>query len=365
MHYNWEIKGWPTFSYDEQVVQDLLFQFSELTGSIIGIYNNLESSKQQNELIQLLISEAQKTSEIEGELLSREDLMSSIRNQLGLNVNPKIVKDKRAENITWLLLKVQENYSEKLSEKMLKNWHLLLFSGSRHIHAGVYRKGSEAMQIISGSYGKEKVHYEAPPAAQVPAEMKQFVSWYNGFKTNGNMLKAVVKAAIAHLYFESIHPFEDGNGRIGRALIEKCLSESLNRQLLLRISTAIDANKKQYYAALNKASKTLEINYWLVYFAKLLIEAQQQTLNVINLSIKKARFFDTHKNDLNERQLKVLKKVIDQGAEAFEGGMSAKKYMSITKTTKATATRDLQELVKSGLFLPQGDGRSTHYILNW
>lgn len=360
--YNWELNDWPDFIYNEHVIDEWVLKFSELTGRISGIFGILDSVRQQREMMNLMISEAQKTSAIEGELLSREDLMSSIRNHLALNVKLKNIKDKRAENIVLLMLEVRKNYHEKLSEKMLKNWHQMLFKGSKYINAGVYRKGEEPMQIVSGRYGNEKVHYEAPPSSRIPMEMKQFVKWYNAFKTNGNIQNAVIKAAIAHLYFESIHPFEDGNGRIGRALIEKCLAESLNRQVILSISTVIEKNKKRYYTELNRASKTLEIDNWIVYFVQLLFDAQKNAIEVIHLSIKRTRFFDTCKDLLNARQTKVLKKML--GTEDFEGGMTAKKYISITRTTKATATRDLQELVSHTILVRKGDGRSTHYVLN-
>ncbi len=362
--YNWQHKKWANFIYNEQVVSEFAMQFAELAGVASGIFYTLDSTKQQNEIIGLIISEALKTSAIEGEMLSREDLMSSIRNRLELNATIINVKDKRAENVTLLMLQVRENYAEKLSEKTLKSWHKTLFNDSKYINAGKYRKGDEPMQIISGAVGREIVHYEAPPSDKVPQEIKQFVVWYNAFKTEGNMLKIMIKTAITHLYFESIHPFEDGNGRIGRALIEKCLAESLNRQIILSVSTAIESDKKSYYAELNKASKTLEINDWLVYFAKLLITAQQNTIDVINLSIRKTRFFDTYEKVLNDRQIKVLKKMFEQDAEDFKKVITARKYVSIGKTTKATATRDLQELTKLKILLRQGDGRSTHYVLN-
>lgn len=363
MLYNWQHKNWAKFIYNEQLIEKQALRFIELTGVVSGVFNTLDSTKQQDEIIALMISEAMQTSKIEGEILSREDLMSSIKNRLGLNTKTKTIKDKRAENVALLMLQVRENYNEKLSEKTLKNWHQTLLNDSKYINAGVYRKGKEPMQIVSGAMGKETVHYEAPPSERVSKEMKQFVKWYNDFKTNGSMQKTIVKAAIAHLYFESIHPFEDGNGRIGRALVEKCLAESLNRQIILSLSTAIDNNKKEYYSQLNKSSKTLNINNWLVYFSQLLIEAQQNAIDVINLSIKKTRFLDSHEKHMNTRQIKVLKKMLDMGAEDFKGGMTAKKYMSITKTTKATATRDLQNLVQNNILEKQGDGRSTHYHL--
>jgi Fic family protein len=362
--YNWELENWAKFIYNENIIDKYALKFTELSSEVFGVFKTLDDKKQQNEIIGLMISEAIKTSEIEGEILSREDVMSSIRNKLGLNSKIKNVKDKRAENVALLMLQVRKNYREKLTEKMLKTWHALLFANSKYVRVGTYRKGKEPMQIVSGSYGKEKVHYEAPPSKRVPQEMKNFVRWYNGFKTNGNILKIIVKTAIAHLYFESIHPFEDGNGRIGRALIEKCLSESLDRQIIMSVSSVIVENRKKYYSKLAKVQHTLQIDSWLVYFAKLLIVAQQNTIEIIGFLIKKTQFFDKFKPLLNTRQTKAINKMFDAGTNGFEGGMTAKKYISITKTTKATATRDLQELVKNEIFTKKGGGRSTHYLLN-
>jgi Fic family protein len=361
--YNWEFEKWAEFIYNEHVINEFAIKFAEMTGEVYGMIKMLDTTKQQSEIIGLMISEAMKTSEIEGEILSQEDVISSIRNKLGLNLSPKIVKDKRAENVAGLMLQVRDDFSTKLSEKMLKNWHGLLFAESKYINAGKYRKGNKPMQIISGRYGQEKVYFEAPPSKKVPQEMKQFVSWYNNFKTNNLIHRIVIKTAIAHLYFESIHPFEDGNGRIGRALIEKCLSESFGNPIIMSISTTIEKNKKHYYSELNAASKTLQIDRWLVYFAKLLIESHQNTMDIISFSVKKAQFFNKFKDILNKRQEKVIRKMFDAGIDGFTGGMTAKKYVSITKTSKATATRDLQELVNQKILMQQDSGRNTKYQL--
>jgi Fic family protein len=297
-------------------------------------------------------------------MLSREDVRSSFLKKIGLNSTIKNIKDKRAENIAILMLEVRNNFQEKLTEKMLKNWHAMLFYGSKYINAGMYRKGEEAMQIVSDALGKEKVHYEAPPSARVPQEMKNFVKWYNKFNPNGNILKIIVKTAITHLYFESIHPFEDGNGRIGRALVEKCLSESLEKQIIMSVSQTIEKNRNQYYAELKKAQTTLEINSWLLYFSQLLIDAQQNALEILDFSVKKTRFFDKYHKMMNDRQTKAINKMLDAGKDGFKGGMTAKKYISIAKTTKSTATRDLQELVENGILFQNLAGRSTSYKLN-
>ena len=362
--YNWQFERWANFVYNEEIINSNALKFAELSGEMFGVFKTFNSAKQQDEILDIMISEAVKTSAIEGEILSREDVRSSFLKKLGLTTSIKNIKDKRAENIALLMLEVRNNYQAKLTEKLLKNWSAILFSNSKYINAGVYRKGAEPMQIVSGAIGKEKVHYEAPPSERVPHEMKNFVKWYNTFNTKGNILKIIVKTAIAHLYFESIHPFEDGNGRIGRALIEKCLSESLGRPIMMSISQTIEQNKNKYYDELKKAQTSLEINSWLLYFSQLLIDAQKNALEILSFSVCKTQFFDKYKQIMNERQTKAINKMLDAGKNGFEGGMTAKKYVAITKTTKATATRDLQELVENEILQQNLAGRSTNYSLN-
>ena len=362
--YNWQIIGWTEFIYNEEIINKKALILAELSGEIFGIFKTFNSAKQQNEILDIMISEAINTSEIEGDMLSREDVRSSFLKNLGLTTTIKNIRNKRAENVALLMLEVRNSYKEKLTEKLIKKWHRILFSNSKYINAGIYRKEKEPMQIVSGAIGREKVHFEAPPSEQVPLEMKKFVKWYNSFKTEGNIRKVIIKTAITHLYFESIHPFEDGNGRIGRALIEKCLSESMGRQVIMSVSQAIEQNRKQYYAELAKVQIKLEIDSWLLYFSQLLIDAQKNTLEILEFSVKKAQFLDQYKTTMNERQVKVINKMLDAGKDGFEGGMTAKKYISIAKTTKATATRDLQDLVKLGILQRNLAGRSTNYKLN-
>ena len=321
--YNWQFEKWAEFIYNENIISSNALRFAELSGEIFGIFKTFNSEKQQNEILDIMISEAIKTSEIEGEMLSREDVRSSFLKKLGLTTTIKNIKDRRAENIALLMLKIRNNFQTKLSEKLIKTWHGILFHNSRYINSGVYRTDEEPMQIVSGVMGKEKVHFEAPPSNQVPQEMKNFVKWYNHFKTNGNIQKIIVKTAITHIYFESIHPFEDGNGRIGRVLIEKCLSESLGRQIIMSISQSIEKNRNKYYNEMKRVQNTLEIDSWLLYFSQLLIDAQQNALDILDFSIRKTLFFDKYKSVMNKRQTKAINKMLDAGKDGFEGGMTA------------------------------------------
>lgn len=366
MKYNWQLPEWPRFSFDTTDVQPFILEFAKETGEINGMIQGLPDHLKQETLLQLMMSEALKTSEIEGEYISREDVLSSLRNNLGLNDIPVSVKDRRATGVAQLMTEVRRSFQEPLTINLLKTWHSLLLAGTRNINPGDWRKGIVPMQVISGAVGREVVHYEAPPSEKVPAEMEAFVEWYNSavFPLKGEIAEGVLKSAIAHLYFESIHPFEDGNGRIGRAVAEKALSQSLNRPVMLSLSKAIENNKKDYYNALKEAQRSLNITSWISYFTLVILDAQRDAKSMVQFTLKKAQFFDRYKDELNERQSKAILKMMEQGADGFEGGMTARKYMSITRASKATATRDLQQLYDMGVFARVGGGRSVRYQLN-
>jgi Fic family protein len=197
--------------------------------------------------------------------------------------------------------------------------------------------------------------------------MDNFVQWFNDTAPKGinEMKHASIRSAISHLYFETIHPFEDGNGRIGRAIAEKVLSQTVGYPLLLSLSTTIEANKKAYYNALKIGQSGNEITDWLMYFIDVILKAQDESEALIEFTLKKAKLFDRYQGQLNDRQLKAVKRMLDEGPKGFEGGMTAKKYMRITQTSKPTATRDLQKLVESNVFRVEGDGRSTSYQINF
>jgi len=241
-----------------------------------------------------------------------------------------------------------------------------LLKGNRDIEAGKWRGHMEPMQIVSGTLGKEKVLFEAPPSVRLPREMDVFIKWFNDTAPGSpyEIKKSVIRAAIAHLYFESVHPFEDGNGRIGRAIAEKALCQSVKRPVLLTISNSIESDKNAYYDALQKAQRSNEITPWIRYFTGVVLDAQILAEQEIEFTLKKTRFFHLFEGRLNKRQLKAIRRMLDEGPKGFEGGMNARKYVSITQTSKATATRDLQDLVRRNILLATGGGRSTRYELN-
>lgn len=362
--YNWQLKDWRQFQFNENEFTALALSFMALAGESQGYVQSLSGSNQAESIITLLVKEAIKTSAIEGELLSREDLVSSIRKNLGYSVSDSI-KDKRSEGIATLLVKARAEFESDLTEIQLFEWHSLLMLGNTTINAGQYRSHTEPMQVISGAVGKEIIHFEAPPSAQVPAEMKMFFEWFNETKPGGKkpITNLLIRAAVAHLYFETIHPFEDGNGRIGRIIAEKTLAQGLKRPILMSLSTTIEADKKSYYAALKQAQRTNDLTAWIRYFSETILKAQQDFISTINFAIKKSTFFDTYKLHLNAAQLKVINRMLEEGSE-FAGGMNAKKYQSITQVSKATATRHLQDLVEKGILILKQGGRSTNYQVN-
>lgn len=365
MSYNWQQPDWPLSRYDLSGVEDALFSFAERTGRAGGLLNGLTTDAQMETSIEMMVVEAIKTSAIEGELLSRKDVVSSIRNNLGLAPETP-GGDKRAAGAAALMIDVRNSFAASLSEEMLFGWHRMIMQGHRHVADGCWRTHVEPMQVVSGPIGHERVHFEAPPSFQAPEEMQRYIQWFNDTAPGGKreIRKAAVRSAIAHLYFESIHPFEDGNGRIGRALSEKALSQGLGRPALLSLSKVIEARRKEYYDALKEGQQSNEITSWVTWFINMALAAQIQAEEQIDFTLKKTRLFDRFRDQLNERQLQILRRMLDEGPKGFEGGMNAKKYMAITGASKSTATRDLQDLVDKRVFAPTGGGRSTHYAIN-
>ena len=367
MLYNWQQKDWTLFAYDAAKFHVLASRFLEVAGQSVGILKSLSPAQQDTSLITLLVKDALKTSAIEGEMISRADVISSIKKNLGFDTPSVIIKDKRSEGIAELLVKSRETFAEDLTEVLLFDWHRLLMRGNHSIAVGAWRSHSEPMQVVSGAVGKEQIHFEAPPSADVPTEMRRFMDWFNASKPNGTMPVAnlIVRAAIAHLYFESIHPFEDGNGRIGRVIAEKSLSQNLERPLLMSLSATIETDRKAYYKALAKAQKSNKIEDWILYFGNIMLQAQQDFIQTVEYSVKKTRFFDAIKPLLNDRQAKVIARMLEEDEGEFIGGMNARKYQAIGKTSKATATRDLQDLVEKQILTLTGGGRSTNYQVNF
>ncbi len=364
MIWNWQRAEWPEFVYDAGPLAALEKRFLLNSGEFIGAFRHINASDQDMLRLELISDEALKTSEIEGEILDRKSLQSSLRNQLGLETGNTIVPP-RERGIAEMMVDVFHDFASPMTHENLHAWHRMVMADAQRISViGGYRTHADAMQVVSGEYGNPTVHFEAPPSDKVPALMEGFVQWFNRTSPGGEEpLAALTRASIAHLYFECIHPFEDGNGRIGRAIAEKALAQSLGQPSLIALSFTIERHRKRYYDMLERNNKHLQIDTWLAYFAETILEAQDNTMRRVEFIIAKSRFFDHFGNQLNERQQKALLRMFREGIEGFKGGLSADNYLSITKTSRATATRDLAELVDMGALSRTGERRYTRYHL--
>ncbi|MFT4929401.1 MAG: Fic family protein [Phenylobacterium sp.] len=378
MAYNWQHPHWPNFTYDDTHCRQALYQYALLAGKLSGGMAQLTASLHDEAYLDLMVSEAVKTSEIEGEKLNREDVRSSIKNFLGLTAAGYIrVADPRAEGIAALMVDVRKTFAEPLCKDKLFQWQTMAIPGGGEsllrgkIALGQWRQSAEPMQIVSGAVayekvGYEKVHYEAVPANTIDQHIEQFLDWYN----RPSLLPGPIRAAIAHLWFESIHPFEDGNGRVGRAIAEQALAQDLGHPPLMSLSTEIEKDRNAYYNNLNAASQdTMDITPWVIWFCQAVLQAQQDAVTKVDFILEKAQFWDRFGGQaLNARQQKVINKWFSAGPDGsyFESsfGLSAKKYMAIAGCAKATATRDLTALVAIGcLYRLEGGGRNARYAL--
>jgi Fic family protein len=268
--------------------------------------------------------------------------------------------------IAEMMVDLHRSFSEPLSRETLFRWHEMIVSGRRDLKdVGRFRTGKEPMQVVFGRIDAPRVHFEAPPASRVTSEMKQFLEWFARTHKDGQQpLSALTRGAVAHLYFESIHPFEDGNGRIGRAIAEKSLAESLGQPTLITLAATILLRRKAYYEALEAANKHNEITNWVAWFAGIAIEAQRRTITLVEFLIDKTKLLDRLKGELNQRQTKVLLRMFREGPEGFKGGLNAGKYTTIAGSSPATTTRDLSDLVSKGALTREGELRHARYQLN-
>lgn len=264
-----------------------------------------------------------------------------------------------------MMVSLYQSSADPLRDDTLRTWHAMLMRGRRDLRIGAYRTHAEPMQILSGRLDQPIVHFEAPPSARVPSEMRTFLEWFNRTGPTGREpLPALTRAGTAHLYFESIHPFEDGNGRIGRAIAEKALAQGMGGPALTALAATILRRRRAYSAMLEASSTHNDIDRWLAWFAGVALEAQARTRAQVEFVIDKSRLMDRVRRDLNARQEKVLLRVLAAGPNGFEGGLSASNYVSIAGTSAATARRDLVDLVDMGALIRTGERRYARYHLS-
>ena len=364
MLWNWQLRDWPEFAHDPARLRAFEERFLKGAGIVVGTTQHLNGEARQGMAIMLMSEEMVESSAIEGEVLDRASVQSSLARQLGFAADRRRPSPAEA-GAAELMADLYRHYADPLSDRQLFGWHRMLMNGRQDLAAiGAYRTHAETMQIVSGALHAPQVHFEAPPSAIVPTEMARFIAWFNDSAPQGLApLPAITRAAIAHLWFETIHPFEDGNGRLGRAIAEKALAQSLEAPTLTALATTINRNRKAYYAELHRASRTNQIDDWLAWFAAIVLEAQARTIATIQFLIEKTRLLDRLRDRINERQEKILIRMLAEGPDGFTGGLSARNYQTTTDASPATATRDLAELVLLGALKRIGERRYARYYL--
>lgn len=364
MGWNWQQPDWPLFSWDPSRLASAEERFLRGGGVLAGAVKHLGPPDRERLTVESIGTEAISTSEIEGEILDRASVQSSIRKQLGLATDRR--RPKPAEDgVAAMMVDLYRSYAAPLNHETLFEWHRMLMRGRRDLkNMGQYRTGKEPMEVVSGAIYNPRVHFEAPPSSKMPGEMARFIRWFNRTAPGGREpLPTLTRAGTAHLYFVSIHPFEDGNGRIGRAIAEKALAQSLGQPTLTALAATILIRRRAYYAALEAANKNNQIAKWLSWFAATTLEAQQRTIARVEFLIDKTRLLDGLRGQMNDRQEKALHRMLREGPEGFTGGLSAGNYATITGASPATATRDLADMVTKGALLREGELRHARYYV--
>jgi Fic family protein len=366
MTWNWQLPDWPNFKWDRSQISVAEEQFLLGAGVAIGTVKHLGEDEHNQLLVEVMSGEAVTTSAIEGEVLNRASVQSSILRQLGLASPDKRRVMPAEQGIAEMMVDLYRSFSQPLSNEMLFGWHRMMTSGRKDlVDIGRYRTSREPMQVVSGPIGAPTVHLEAPPSKQVPAEMKRFVSWFNRTAPGSREpLPAITRAGTAHLFFESIHPFEDGNGRIGRAIAEKAMAQSFGQPVLVALATTILAHQMSYYQALERANRQNDITEWLNWFGGIALEAQRRSIAQVEFIIAKVKLLDRLRGQINERQQKALIRIFREGPEGFKGGLSAGNYCTITGASPATTTRDLADLTERGALIRTGERKHARYALN-
>lgn len=362
--YIYHNKDWPDFTWSEAILLPHVSKVRELQGRLIGTMTAMGFELQDEAVLGSITEDVLRSSEIEGEHYNPEEVRSSVARQLGMDTSalPKASSD--VEGIVEIMLDATQNYQAPLTKDRLCGWHSTLFptgrSGMYTITVGDWRKDDKGpMQIVSGAMGREKVHYTAPESAQLESEMQRFLTWFN---TDDNM-EPVIKSAIAHFWFVTIHPFDDGNGRIARAIADCQLARAdRTNQRFYSMSAQIMKDQKGYYNILEFSSKgNLDLTSWLVWYFERLYDALVATRETLSKTLAKSKFWETHRNTVfNERQITMINKLLWD----FVGKLKSSKWAKMTKVHRDTARRDIQDLVKKGVLLPTEEGgRSTNYVL--
>lgn len=355
-----EQKNWPKFTWNAELISNILGSIRHRQGMILGQMQALGFQIQEETMLKALTMDVIKSSEIEGELLNPEQVRSSIARRLGIEIAGALPAERDVEGVVEMMLDATQQYDNPLTAERLFDWHAALFPNGR---SGMYKIKTAAwrddiMQVTSGAMGKEIVHFEAPVGSKVPSEMNYFLEWIEKELD----LDSVLKAGIAHLWFVTVHPFDDGNGRIARAITDMLLARAdKSPQRFYSMSAQIQVERNKYYNILESTQKSdLDITAWLIWFLDCLMRSMEQTDETIKKTMARVQFWKTNKeNSFNSRQQKILQLLLDD----FFGNLKVSKYSKIAKTSTDTALRDLQDLVKKDILVQEGNGRGTFYRL--
>ena len=358
----WQKKAWPKFTFSRVALTDELALFAK---AFAEAKRALRKPQPLEAVAGAMAEEAVRTSAIEGVDVDESVVMSSICRALGVAYSPPgFPKDARAEGVAQMMLAIRRDWNEPLSESLLKTWHgALLANDTRGVLAGEFRSHADPMRVVrTNAYGEMEIRYEAPPSARVPDEMRRFVETWRA--PAARPADIALKAAFMHPHFESIHPFEDGNGRIGRALVAKTLAEGLGLPLVLPVSTVIARHRRDYYEEINAASQSLDWTSWAAFFIPVLAETLNDFLAALRFVAAKRDYLGKYEAMFSERAKKVVLRMFEDGESGVRAGLSAAKWVRMAKVSKPTATRDLAELEKTGAIVAQGAGPTTRYRLN-
>lgn len=359
--YLWEKEDWPHFVWDNRKINEVLIPLRHRQGRLLGMAETLGFDVKSPVVLDAMTADIIKSSEIEGIRLNPDDVRSSVAWQLGIDCIGVPSVDRYIEGVVDVMFDAVHNYDKPLSQDRLFDWHYALFPNPNplaHITVGNWRQGEETMQVVSGRYGKEKVHYEAPPSSAVPQMMDDLLQWINDTDFD-----PVLKAAVAHLWFVTIHPFSDGNGRLARTITDMLLAKAdATPYRFYSMSAQIALERQEYYEMLEQTQKgSLDITQWIVWFVKMVDKAIESSMETISRTLSKASFWESNRHiAMNERQTKMINMLWD----GFEGKLTTSKWAKINKCSTDTALRDIQDLVRKGILeRTDAGGRSTGYEL--
>jgi Fic family protein len=367
----WQLPQWPALTYNRQRKQAALGLARASQSALIAKAMAIGLENLQDQICDTLTQEALTTSAIEGEMLNIHSVRSSLARRLGLDTHgaPVPEAERNLEGLIDVMQDASLHTDAPLTLDRLCQWHGALFpdgySGLRRIVVGSLRTGP--MDVVSGPMGREKVHYSAPPAEMLSSAMSAFLNWFNNAqpKVGTEPMDGMERAALSHLWFETLHPFDDGNGRMGRAILQLALGQEIGQAgRIITVSRQIESSKKQYYQALELAqrSASMDVTGWMVWMLEQMALAAEHALKTIEISLQRIRFNAAMaKVPLNERQRKLMHKLLEAGPKGFVGGMSTRKHQSMSGISTPTATRDLLDLHAQGLLTRRGEGRSTRY----